>query len=280
MNAVVKAPKAHVLGIAIDAINMDQAVAKIAQQLQSRSKGYVCLCGVHGIMEAQRDRDVARAFAGASLVVPDGMPTVWVGRHQGNSEMERVTGPDLMLEILRRKEFRGYKHFFCGGKDGVAAELRDKLHAKYPWVQIVGVHTPPFGPMSSAEEKEFVATVRRLRPDIVWIGISTPKQERFMARYLPLLDTTLMFGVGAAFDFHTGRISDCAEWIKLAGLQWFHRLLQDPKHLWKRYLRNNPAFMWHIALQLTGLRSNPPPPGLEAQVTQPATFADPRSATP
>jgi N-acetylglucosaminyldiphosphoundecaprenol N-acetyl-beta-D-mannosaminyltransferase len=280
MNAVVKAPKAHVLGIAIDAINMDEAVAKIAQQLQSRSKGYVCLCGVHGIMEAQRDRDVARAFAGASLVVPDGMPTVWVGRHQGNSEMERVTGPDLMLEILRRNEFRGYKHFFCGGKDGVAAELRDKLHAKYPWVQIVGVHTPPFGPMSSAEEKEFVATVRRLRPDIVWIGISTPKQERFMERYLPLLDTTLMFGVGAAFDFHTGRISDCAEWIKLAGLQWFHRLLQDPKHLWKRYLRNNPAFMWHIALQLTGLRSNPPAPALEAQVTQPATFADPRSATP
>jgi N-acetylglucosaminyldiphosphoundecaprenol N-acetyl-beta-D-mannosaminyltransferase len=242
---------------------MDQALARIARQLQSRIKGYVCLCGVHGIMEAQRDREVARAFAGASLVAPDGMPTVWVGRYQGNSEMERVTGPDMMLEILRRKEFRGYTHFLCGGKDGVAAELRDKLLAKYPWVQIVGVHTPPFGPMSSAEEEEFLATIRRLQPDIVWIGISTPKQERFMERYLPLLDTTLMFGVGAAFDFHTGRISDCAEWIKPAGLQWFHRLLQDPKRLWKRYLRNNPAFIWHIALQLTGLRSYPQTPRLE-----------------
>jgi N-acetylglucosaminyldiphosphoundecaprenol N-acetyl-beta-D-mannosaminyltransferase len=279
MNASVETPKANVLGIAIDAVNMHQALKRIAQHLQLHSKGYVCLCGVHGIMEAQRDPEVARAFAGAALVAPDGMPTVWVGHHQGNSEMERVAGPDLMLEVLRREEFRGYTHFFCGGREGVAVELRDQLLSKYPWLQIVGTHTPPFGPMSSTEEREFIATIHRLQPDIVWVGISTPKQELFMRRYSPLLNTTLMFGVGAAFDFHTGRISDCAEWIKRVGLQWFHRLLQDPKHLWKRYLRNNPAFLWNIALQLTGIRAYPPQPRPQSQMAPPAAFVGPRSTT-
>lgn len=121
-------------------------------------------------------------------------------------------------------------------------------------MKIAGTFTPPFGPMSPRQEQEFVATINRLRPDVIWVGISTPKQERFMNHYLPMLDTTLMFGVGAAFDFHTGRIRDCAEWIKRAGLQWLDRLLQDPKHLWKRYLRNNPSFLFYIFLQLTGLK--------------------------
>ena len=250
--------RANVLGIGIDAVNMDQALARIEQELEQRRKGYVCLAGVHGVMEAQRNSEVARVLAGAALVAPDGMPTVWVGRHQGHAQMERVTGPDLMFEIMKREEFRGYTHYFCGGKEGVAGELRDQLTARLPFVKIVGTYTPPFGPMSAEQEKDFIETVGRLKPDMIWIGISTPKQELFMEQYLPLLDTTLMFGVGAAFDFHTGRIADCADWIKHCGLQWFHRLLQDPKHLWKRYLRNNPSFLFSIALQLTGLKSYPP----------------------
>jgi N-acetylglucosaminyldiphosphoundecaprenol N-acetyl-beta-D-mannosaminyltransferase len=131
------------------------------------------------------------------------------------------------------------------------------MQERFPHVKIVGTYTPPFGPMSAEQEREFVGMIKELRPDIVWVGISTPKQERFMARYLPLLDTRLMFGVGAAFDYHTGRIKDCADWIKRCGLQWLHRLLQDPRHLWKRYLRNNPAFMYAIALQIAGIREYP-----------------------
>lgn len=250
--------RANVLGIGIDAVNMQQALAKIAQELEQRRKGYICLAGVHGVMEAQRNPEVARVLAGAALVAPDGMPTVWVGHYQGHSQMERVTGPDLMLEVMRREEFRGCTHFFCGGKEGIARELRDQIVARFPFVKIAGTYTPPFGPMSPEQEKEFIEQIGHLKPDIIWVGISTPKQELFMERYLPLLDTTLMFGVGAAFDFHTGRIADCAEWIKRCGLQWFHRLLQDPKHLWKRYLRNNPSFLFSIALQLTGLKSYPP----------------------
>ncbi len=234
---------------------MEQALACVENALYSRKKGYVCFANVHGIMEAQRDSNLASIYADAVLVAPDGMPTVWVGRHQGHKYMERVAGPDFMLEVIRRKEFYGYSHFLCGGKDGIAQELHDELIARCPEVQIVGVYTPPFGPMSQKQEKEFVAMIDQLKPDIIWVGISTPKQERFMAHYLPMLNSTLMFGVGAAFDFHTGRITDCADWVKRAGLQWLHRLIQDPGHLWKRYLRNNPAFFFYSVLQLIGLKS-------------------------
>lgn len=256
MNALISSrKKANVLGIGIDAVNMEEAIDRVAIELRQRRKGYVCLAGVHGIMEAQRDPVLAKIYAGATLAAPDGMPTVWMGRHQGFKRMERVAGPDLMLEVISRKEFRGYSHFLCGGKDGIARELEEQLLARFPSVKIAGIYTPPFGPMSHDHEIEFVNLVNRLQPDIIWVGISTPKQERFMAHYLPLLNTTLMFGVGAAFDFHTGRIADCADWIKCAGLQWFDRLLQDPKHLWKRYLRNNPPFLLYTFLQLTGLRT-------------------------
>ncbi len=280
MNALINSrKKANILGIRIDAVNMEEALERIAVELRQRRKGYVCLAGVHGVMEAQRDPALAAIYAGAALAAPDGMPTVWMGRHQGFRKMERVAGPDLMLEVISRKEFKGYSHFLCGGKDGIAYELQEKLLARYPSVKIAGIYTPPFGPMPHAQEMEFVDMVNRLQPDIVWVGISTPKQERFMARYLPLLDTTLMFGVGAAFDFHTGRIADCADWIKRAGLQWLDRLLQDPRHLWKRYLRNNPPFLFYSFLQLTGLRvySLQPPP--EPQIIPSPVWSEARSSS-
>jgi N-acetylglucosaminyldiphosphoundecaprenol N-acetyl-beta-D-mannosaminyltransferase len=255
MNISSRHPKANVLGLAIDAVNIEQALVRIRENLRLQRKGYVCLAGVHGVMESRRNPTLARIFADAALVAPDGMPTVWVGHHQGHPYMERVAGPDLMLEVISRQEFRGYSHFLCGGKQGVAEELRDQLIARYPEVRIAGTYTPPFGPISPAQEEELLSAINCVHPDIVWVGISTPKQEQFMDRYLPLLDTTLMFAVGAAFDFHTGRIADCSDWIKRSGLQWLHRLLQDPKHLWRRYLRNIPPFLFYISLQLMGIQS-------------------------
>ena len=249
--------RANVLDVGIDAINMQQALAHIDTELRSGRKGYICLAGVHGVMEAHRDASLARIFAGANLVVPDGMPTVWVGRHQGHRSMERVAGPDLMLAVMAGTEFRDRTHFLCGGKAGVAGELRDALRARFPGIKIIGTHTPPFGPMSDTEERQLTTKINRLKPDIIWVGISTPKQERFMARYLAQFDTKLMFGVGAAFDFHTGRIKDCPDWVKQCGLQWLDRLIQNPKHLWKRYFRNNPAFLVAIAMQLIGIKSYP-----------------------
>ena len=252
----IKGPSQHanVLGVRVEAVDMAAALARIECALITRQKGYVCLAGVHGIMEAQRNPAVKSAFANAFLTLPDGTPTAWVGRWQGLRWMQRLTGPDLMLEIFRAKQFAGYSHFFYGGKPGIAQELAGNLSQRFPWIRIAGTYTPPFHDLTTAEERALISTIRVLKPAIIWVGISTPRQEMFMRRYLPELDTCLMFGVGAAFDFHTGRIRDCADWIKRAGLQWLHRLVQDPRHLLWRYTRNNPAFIWQIALQLAGLR--------------------------
>jgi exopolysaccharide biosynthesis WecB/TagA/CpsF family protein len=257
-----RAPRyANLLGIQVEALDMGRAVARVKQALYERRKGYVCMIGTHGIMEAQRDPLLATAYANSLIKVPDGMPTVWVGRTQGCRDMQRVAGPDLMLEVFRQRDLSGYTHFLYGGKEGIASELAADFTTRFPWARIVGTWTPPFRDLSPYEEDALIAVMRQLKPDIVWVGISTPKQDKFMQKYLAHFETTLMFGVGAAFDFHTGRIRDCAEWVKLAGLQWLHRLLQDPRRLWRRYLRNNPAFLWCIALQLTGVRKYPAPVG-------------------
>ncbi|WP_263354533.1 WecB/TagA/CpsF family glycosyltransferase [Acidicapsa acidisoli] len=222
-------------------------------------------------MEAQRDPELAQVYARATLLVPDGMPTVWVGRMQGFRNMQRVAGPDLMQEIFRREEFAHRTHFLYGGKQGVAADLKSTMRRRFPWVRIVGTYTPPFRDLTPEEEETVTAQILALKPDMIWVGISTPRQERFMMRILPLLDSCLLFGVGAAFDFHTGRIKDAPQWVKRAGLQWLHRLIQDPRRLFWRYLRNNTAFLWHISLQLTGLRTY-----LQAEIN--ASFAS-RSQT-
>jgi N-acetylglucosaminyldiphosphoundecaprenol N-acetyl-beta-D-mannosaminyltransferase len=256
-----KAPKTgclvDVLGVQIAPIDMNGAVAQLANALLHRRKGYVCMTGVHGVMEAHRHPDLRPVFAGSLLNAPDGIPTVWLGQWQGHSAMRQITGPDLMLEVLTRPEFAGRSHFLYGGKPGVAEELRHSLESRFPSTRILGTYTPPFHELTAHEEEELISTIANLRPDIIWVGISTPKQERFMHRMLPHLDTILMFGVGAAFDFHTGRIRDCSQWVKSAGLQWLDRLIQNPRHLWRRSLRNNPTFLFHILLQLTHLRTYP-----------------------
>lgn len=246
--------QANILGIGVDATDMDSTVAGIRSALDRGRKGYVCLCGVHGVMHAQEDAEFCSSLEHALMVCPDGMPTVWVGHLQGFSQMKRVFGPDLMIEIMNRPEFIDCTHFLCGGDDGVAEELRICLTARFPHVRIVGSYAPPFRAMDDEEECKFREMIVSCQPDIIWVGLSTPKQELFMTRYLSQLDTTLMIGVGAAFLFHTGKIADSPSWIKQAGFQWLHRLLQEPSRLWRRYLLTNPKFIVRIVLQLTGLR--------------------------
>lgn len=247
-------PRANVLGVGVHAVDMTTALKAIETAVSMRHRGYVCLTGVHGVMEAQRDRRLGQVFANALLVLPDGMPTVWMGHLQGLRKMDRVFGPDLMLTIAEHSERAGYSHFLYGGQTGVAEQLREVLLRRFPAIRIVGTYTPPFRSLTGDEDMELVSTVEELSPDIVWVGMSTPKQERFMAEYLPRLNTTLMVGVGAAFDFHTGRVKDSPQWVKRSGLQWAHRLMQEPTRLWKRYTINNSQFLVQAGLQLVGLK--------------------------
>ncbi len=244
---------ANVLGVRVHPLDLEQALARVADFLRRRVKGYVCAVSVHGVLEALDNPRVAEAFSDAALVVPDGRPMVWVGQMQGHRAMQQVTGPDLMRAILSRPEFAGYSHFFYGGKQGVADELADMFMEKFPGAHIAGTYTPPFRDLTRSEEANLIDLLNYCRPDIIWVGISTPRQELFMRRLVSQLNHGLLFGVGAAFDFHTGRIRDCAPWIKRMGFQWLHRLLQDPRRLWRRNLRN-AAFLWHITLQLTGVK--------------------------
>jgi N-acetylglucosaminyldiphosphoundecaprenol N-acetyl-beta-D-mannosaminyltransferase len=149
----------------------------------------------------------------------------------------------------------GFTQFLYGGRAGVAERLQASLQRRFPRLRILGCYTPPFRPLNAEEETALTKRIAVLRPDIMWVGLSTPKQERFMAEFLPKLDVTMMVGVGAAFDMLTGGIRDAPRWVQRAGLQWLHRLSQEPSRLWRRYLLNNPRFLWHVGLQLAGLRS-------------------------
>lgn len=247
-------PRANVLGVGVHATTMEEAVRLSGCLLQSGTQSYVCLTGVHGVMEAQRDAQLRSILNRAALCLPDGMPMVWLGRAQGNQPMTRVYGPDYMAELCRWGLPRGYRHFLYGGKPRVAELLRQRLETRFPAIQIVGSYTPPFGALSEAQEHELREQVAACAPDILWVGLSTPKQERFMAEHVGQLDVALMAGVGAAFDLHAGLATDSPDWIKQCGLQWLDRLRKEPRRLWRRYLQNNPAFVWNIALQLTRVR--------------------------
>ena len=252
---------ANVLGVNVSAVNMDLAVSLTERWIDAGRPGYICVTGVHGVMEAQHDPDFLHIVTHAAINLPDGMPMTWVGRLQGFQLMDRVFGPDFMIAICRLSVERGYRNFFYGGQPGVADLLSQTMSNRFPGLQVVGTFTPPFRPLTAHEEDEVASQIFESRPHIVWVGLSTPKQERFIAQYAGRFRVPLMVGVGAAFDYHTGQIRDCPSWIKRAGLQWLHRLLQDPKRLWKRYLINNPVFIWRIVRQFAGVRANSTPNG-------------------
>ena len=249
--------RVNVLGVGLSVLNLRTALAAIAAAVSERRQGYICVTGVHGVMEAQADAAFKKILNGAFLCTPDGMPMVWAGKLHGHREMSRVYGPDLMLKVCAWSETSGAKHFFYGGADGVTKLLTQKLKEKFPKLQIVGTFTPPFRALNVDEFQKLQAQVRTAQPDIFWVGLSTPKQEQFMAEFLPQLDTTLMIGVGAAFDFHSGRVRQAPRWLQRSGLEWFFRVCQEPRRLAKRYSKNNPLFVLKFLGQLAGWKKYP-----------------------
>ena len=247
----------NVLGVGISVLNLETAVAAVAEAVSHRRKGYICVTGVHGVMEAQDNPEFRNILNQAFLCTPDGMPMVWLGRWAGHPQMRRVYGPDFMLEICAWSQKNGCRHFFYGGAPGVAESLRARLTAQFPELRVVGCYTPPFRPLTADETTTLQQQVRETHPDIIWVGLSTPKQENFMAEHLGQLDTTLMIGVGAAFDFHAGRIKQAPRWLQRSGLEWFYRMCAEPRRLAGRYLRNNPRFVWKILGQLLRFKKYP-----------------------
>lgn len=251
--------RVNVLGVGISVLNLPGALEAIAAAVHDKRKGYICVTGVHGVMEAQDDAAFKKILNDAFLCTPDGMPMVWAGKLNGHREMSRVYGPDLMLDVCAWSEQSGAKHFFYGGADGVADLLAQKLKQKFPKLQVVGTFTPPFRALNETEIKNLQTQIATTKPDILWVGLSTPKQEKFMAEFLPKLDVTVMVGVGAAFDFHSGRTKQAPRWMQRSGLEWFFRLCSEPRRLGKRYLRNNPLFVIKYLIQLAGGKSYPLP---------------------
>ncbi len=247
-------PRIDVLGVGISAIDPTMALEEITRWIVERRRYYVCVTGVHGVMEAQRDAGLKRIHDESGLTTPDGMPLVWAGRWAGARWMRRVYGPDLMLAVLARAADRGWRSFFYGGKPGVPERLAARLTARFPGLVVCGVHSPPFRPLTVAEDDEIVERIDSRAPDLVWVGLSTPKQERWMAEHRERIEAPVLIGVGAAFDFHAGLLAQAPPWMQRSGLEWLFRLGQEPRRLWKRYLRNNPAFVARLLLHPPKLR--------------------------
>jgi len=246
----VNVPRFDVLGVKIHALDLERATQIVITHSQTPPPGYVCVTGVHGVIESQDDPELKRIHHDAFLVTPDGMPLVWLGPPQTG----RVYGPDLMLAVCERGREAGIRHYFLGGGPGVAETLAERLQQRFPGLQVVGRFTPPFREMTETEVDDLRADVARAAPHLIWVGLSTPKQERFMARHWPHLAAGLMIGVGAAFDFHAGLKPQAPRWMQRSGLEWFYRLLQEPARLGPRYLKNNPRFLWLLLKQKLGRR--------------------------
>lgn len=243
----------NVLGVSVSALTLPQARDLVVGVRGHLRRGYICLGTAHGLTEARRDPELRRIYNAAWLTTPDGMPLVWLGPRG----VERVYGPDLMLAVCDAGRATGVRHFLCGGVPGVAEELSRRLRARFPGIEIVGTFTPPFRELDAAETTALQTEVSRTRPDVIWVGLSSPKQEKFMARHWRELDAGVLIGVGAAFDFHSGRVRQAPRWIQRSGFEWLFRLGTEPRRLGPRYLKTNPLFVLRVLAQKARLRDYP-----------------------
>jgi len=244
-----------ILGIPIAMTDYGEAMDVMDGMIARRERGYVCAVAVHAVMVAQSDPEMHAAVTGSTLTVPDGMPLVWAANLLGENLPNRVYGPELMQRYSRRCAERGHRVWLYGGRDqGSLMQLALNLRRRHPGIEIVGGYSPPFRPLEEDEERAVVDQINEARPDVLWVGIGVPKQEKWMARMRDRLDVPVMGAVGAAFDFHAERISQAPGWMQERGLEWTYRIAQEPRRLLPRYLYYNPRFLAAFARQLAGER--------------------------
>lgn len=232
-----------VLGVPVSALDLPRAVTIIEDWVQREARTFVCITGVHGVIECRDDPELLAIHRRAGMVTTDGMPLVWWAHRTGLADVGRVYGPDLMRSLCSRAQENGFRHFFYGGGGGVAEALRRTLVDQNPYLRVVGTFEPPFRPLNEEESARVVEMINLAMPDIVWVGLSTPKQECWMNEYRDRLDAPVLIGVGAAFDFLAGRQRQAPVVIQRSGFEWLYRLVHEPRRLWKRYSRIVPRFV-------------------------------------
>jgi N-acetylglucosaminyldiphosphoundecaprenol N-acetyl-beta-D-mannosaminyltransferase len=249
-------PSAPVLGIPLALTTYAGVIDWMEHASAARTRGYVCVAATHTVVACQEDPELRAAVLGADFTVPDGQPLVWALRLIGHELPDRVYGPTLMDLACERAAVSGQRFYLYGGRNpGALAQLARTLRLRHPGLQIVGGHVPPFRPLTEEEETAVVADIERCRADVVWVGIGVPKQEKWMARMRPRLSAPVLVGVGAAFDFHAGLIPQAPDWMQRLGLEWVFRLIQEPRRLWRRYLRYNPRFVAGFVAQYARSRT-------------------------
>jgi N-acetylglucosaminyldiphosphoundecaprenol N-acetyl-beta-D-mannosaminyltransferase len=247
-------PRTNVLGVGISAVDMPAALAEIVGWIDRREAHYVCLRDVHGVVLCQDDDELRRIHGEAGLVTPDGMPLVWLSRLAGHRNVRRVYGPDLMLALCATGIDKGLRHFLYGSTPGTLDRLESRLVERLPGLRIAGKLSPPFREPTAEEETAMVEKMRAARADVVWVGLSTPKQERWMHAHVGRVGAPVLIGVGAAFDFHAGVKLQAPRWIQRSGFEWLFRLVTEPRRLGRRYLVTVPRFLLLVVAQRIGLR--------------------------
>ena len=248
----IEIPARELLGVKFALIDYDGALRRIEEMVGGGERGYLCLTSVHGLMESERDLELAAVLNAATLNLPDGMPVVWaLNLLSGGKPLDdRVYGPTLMERACERAAQSGTPIYLYGGHDeGALRELKTGLRRRAPAIEIAGEWSPPHRELTDEEEAEVAARIDESGAKIVWCGISTPRQEKWVARMRPLLDAPVLVSVGAAFDFLAGRASQAPAWMQRRGLEWAYRLAREPLRLGPRYLRSNPRFVAAVARQ-------------------------------
>lgn len=254
VDRVAAAARADILGVGVDPIDLATAVERIGTWIDGGTGGYVCAANVYTVIISRKQERFRRVVNQAAMVTPDGMPLVWLSRRQGFPATGRVYGPDLLLAVCAESVSRGWRHFFYGGAEGVADLLARRLTERFPGLAVAGAWSPPFRPLAAEERAQVVDRIRSSGAHVVWVGLGTPKQERWMAEVVDELPATTLIGVGAAFDFHAGLKPQAPRWMQRSGLEWLFRLCTEPRRLWRRYLLGNPYFIGMLLLQSLGIR--------------------------
>jgi len=238
-----------VLGVRVNAVQMDEVVEQMERWIGKREGcRFIAVTGMHGVTEAQHDAYFKQILNSADLVVPDGMPLVWLGRRRGYALKRRVYGPGL-LAVLSSKTGPRDPEYFYGGVPGVASLLAQVLQKEFA-TDVVGTYSPPFAPLSKEEDEQVIANINAAKPDVLWIGLSTPKQERWIYEHRDKLQVPVAIGVGAAFDLNSRRSRQAPRWMREHGFEWLFRLWQEPRRLWRRYLVYGSEFIWRVGWEL------------------------------